>query len=272
METLIWEPWNIGSEPQIYGPFPPKLHTLSTTDDLLVLIPHELYAGLRILSYSTRTLNRISPGLGRTYEFPVLQNLEIDGSWNSLANIKAPSLQSLVLLDRIGGRDMLKQFDDIGCLKKTLLRPKKLDIDVRLSEPDLRSLLGAIGEDLEDLHIIYVDPGLTLRNPLTQGFLGMKTCPPVCPMLRRLTVISTIQGNSKRMQETRLRSEERLKKIANARMGGGILERVRYGWWQYGGSREHPIYDETIEWSQISFDKGNRSSEGEALMYSFVVE
>jgi len=44
------------------------------------------------------------------------------------------------------------------------------------------------------------------------------------------------------MQETRLRSEERLKKIANARMGaGGVLERVRYGWSQYGGSREHPI-------------------------------
>ena len=248
LETLIWKARYIGTQPHINGPFPPKLHTLSTTSALLVLNPHELYSGLSTLSYSTGT----SPGLGRTYEFPVLQNLEINGSWNSLADIRAPSLQNLVLLDRINGRDILKRYDNIGRLKKILLRPKKLDIDVRLSEAVLRSLLSTIGEDLEDLHIIYVEPGLTLQSPLVQGFFGMKTCPPVCTMLRRLTVISTIKRNSKRTPGTRLRAEERLKKIADARVGGGILERVRYGWCQYGGSREHPIRDETMEWSQIS--------------------
>jgi hypothetical protein len=168
-----------------------------------------------------------------------------------LADIRAPSLQSLVLLDRIETRHRLKQSDDIDRLRQTLLRPKKLNIDVRLDEADLRSFLGHIGEDLEELRIIYVEPGLTLRNPLTQGFLGMKTCPLVCTMLRCLTVISTIKGNSKRAQDTRLKSEARLKKIADARMGTGVLERVKYGWCQYAGNRKHPIRDETMEWSQI---------------------
>jgi F-box-like len=251
LETLIWKVGHGGTSLRIHGPFPPKLHTLSTTGDLLVLIPPELYSGLRTISFSNWHNNRTSSGLGQTYEFPMLQHLEINGLWNSMADIRAPSLQSLVLLDRLGTKGMLKRRDDIGRLKKTPLRPKKLNIDVRLDEADLRSLLSEVCEDLEELQIVYVEPDLTLRNPLTQGFLGMKRCPAICPMLRRLTVTSTTNGNSKRVQESRLRSEERLKKVADARMGGGVLEHVTYGWCQYAGSREHPIRKETVEWSQI---------------------
>jgi hypothetical protein len=200
---------------------------------------------------STRADDRITSVIGQIYEFPMLGHLEINGPWSSMTNIRAPSLQSLALLDRYSNRATLKQWDYIGRLRETLLHPKKLDIDACLDEIDLRGLLSEVWQDLEELRIVYEEPGLTLRNLLTQGFLGIKRCPAVCPKLRSLTVISVVKGNSKRVQESRLRSEGRLKKIADARVDAGVLESVRYGWCQYSGSRERPIRNEMIEWSQI---------------------
>lgn len=173
-------------------------------------------------------------------ELPRLTHLSIIRWWPLIINFHAPKLYSLELL----GRPPIS-YEDLKDFQGMTLCPLKVDVDVQVEEADMRKLLEALWNKVEDLQLVYGEMNRALGETMVSAFGGTETgC--LCPKLERLVIIS-----KKSQPAPQAESEELLRNVARRRRNGQRFKKVKYGWYELEEEDGDPRLG-NIEWVDIT--------------------
>lgn len=176
-----------------------------------------LYEGLTHLRLHYTHYNQ-----SHLFQLPQLTHLVLSGSWNPITQMQAPQLRNVTLRD-----GYYRQSDQLRLISCKEMRPICLEMDVTPENEDLRFLFSDTWDDLEQVQITYVSDGQGFYELLSNFLSGTKKRRPVCPRLWRLEIIAPIPSSGQQMAQTKTR----LKQIIDGRRSGGVLKRVRLGWY-----------------------------------------
>jgi hypothetical protein len=169
-------------------------------------------------------LDQCDKGRRRGYSlvFQRLTHLVLSNSWEAIFSIDAPILESLVLR----GVDK-RPSSQMSMFRRTMLRPKHLDMDMVVEEENLGIILKEKWNDIDTLRIVYLRDNQNYHKPLHNALIGTEKRAPICPNLRQFCIIAPVPVSNKSI----IQSEDRLRKLVDARSQNG-LKYARYGWYQ----------------------------------------